>query len=419
MLGNSSDPAVEWPLVGFSQQNREYKGLLVLDMLRRQFLRKTSLSSGALLLDYGGLLSSPSSLTSRDDKTAGGTLEGTVGFLNEGSVEMNALFGEELDGRLYTDLDSISEGENLTPESRFYVRTRASKLLPDPKNWTVSVRGLVNLRRSMGIGELRAKSRSMGAHLMECAGNTRAAHFGMISAGTWGGVPMKEVLGGAKLTNSGVRVLVQGFDRYAGTSVTSTPGASWIFDPEDLESSGAFLATELNGAPLSADHGAPVRLVVPGWHGCACIKWVDGISIVRDSAEATSQMLEYAARTHQTGMPRLAKEFVPARIQHAAMPVRVERWRAEGKISYRVVGLLWGGKEAVKTLGIRCNPEEDYKPVEKLPTPQPEPWTVWSHWWTPSERGVYTIRLAILDPALKPKRLESGYYARSVEITEI
>ena len=37
----------------------------------------------------------------------------------------------------------------------------------------------------------------------------------------------------------------------------------------------------------------------PGWCGCACIKWVDRIERVADDAPATSQMLEFAARTHQ------------------------------------------------------------------------------------------------------------------------
>jgi len=49
---------------------------------------------------------------------------------------------------------------------------------------------------------------------------------------------------------------------------------------------------------------------------------------VDDAAESTSQMLEYATRTHQNGSPRLAKDFLPARIDHAAMPIRVEKWMA-------------------------------------------------------------------------------------------
>jgi Sulfite oxidase and related enzymes len=213
-------------------------------------------------------------------------------------------------------------------------------------------------------------------------------------------------------------VLVSGFDRYIESSVTSTPGASWIFTFEELKAAGAFLATKLDGKPLSRDHGAPVRLVLPGWYGCTCIKWVDHITFVDDRVEATSQMTEYAGRTHQNGVPRLAKDFAPARIEHAAMPVRVEKVRENGKLNYRVVGLLWGGSGTVTKLGIRFNPEEEYVRVESLRVPQTTPWTLWCHTWKPAALGRYTIRLAVLEPRVSTKRLDSGYYARTVEIDE-
>ena len=351
----------------------------------------------------------------------GQTLErlGRVDFVNEGPVEMDTAFGSELDGRLFTSLDGLELSGLVTPEERFYLRTRASRLLPALEDWKIEVDGLTSARRAVKILELRAKERELGLHLLECAGNTRAAHFGMISVGDWTGVPVSELLGDWKPVPQATRVLVSGFDRYSGRSATSVEGASWIFAFHELETAGAFLATKLNGKPLSRDHGAPVRLVVPGWYGCTSIKWVDRITFVDDAVEATSQMAEYAGRTHQNGSPRLAKHFLPARIEHAAMPIRVEKVRIAGKMRYRVVGLLWGGSAPVTKLGIRFNPEEEYVPVESFEVPQTTPWTLWSHTWTPSEPGRYTIRLAILDPSERPKRLESGYYARSVEIEEI
>jgi DMSO/TMAO reductase YedYZ molybdopterin-dependent catalytic subunit len=332
---------------------------------------------------------------------------------------MDSAFGSELDGRMYTTLSDLSEKNLVTPADRFYLRTRASKILPDAAQWTITIDGLVAAPRKILVAEMRDSAKPLGLHLMECAGNTRAAHFGMISVGDWRGVPISEILATAKAKSSAPQVLVSGFDRYLGNSITSTPGASWIFKLDDLLKSQTFLATHLNSQPLSRDHGAPIRLVVPGWYGCTCIKWVEQISLVDDSAESTSQMLEYATRTHQIGSPPLAKDFLPARIDHAAMPIRVEKWQVGGKLRYRVVGILWGGSESVRSLAIRFNPEEEYVPVDSLAQPQPAPWTLWSHGWSPTAPGTYTIRLAITVPPKHPKRLESGYYARSVEITEV
>ena len=60
------------------------------------------------------------------------------------------------------------------------------------------------------------------------------------------------------------------------------------------------------------------------WYGCTCIKWLNAITFVDNDAEATSQMQEFAARTHQHGVPKLAKDYKPAIIDQAAMPIRVE-----------------------------------------------------------------------------------------------
>ena len=52
----------------------------------------------------------------------------------------------------------------------------------------------------------------------------------------------------------------------------------------------------MNGEPLSLDHGW-LYAVVPGWYGCAWIKWVDEVRLVGANESATSQMKEFAGRT--------------------------------------------------------------------------------------------------------------------------
>jgi hypothetical protein len=213
--------------------------------------------------------------------------------------------------------------------------------------------------------------------------------------------------------------MVSGFDSYSGASLTSVAGADWVFTREQMKASKAFLATEMNGQPLTKDHGAPVRLVVPGWYGCTCIKWVNAITFVDENAPATSQMQEFAKRTHQQGVPELARDYRPATIDQSAMPIRVEKWLVDGKIKYRVAGILWGGSRLVRVLEIRFNPEEDYVRVDNFSQTTNDPWTFWSHAWTPKAVGTYMIRLRVADPVVETKRLDSGYYVRSVEVTEV
>ena len=190
---------------------------------------------------------------------------GLVPFSDEGRPPMNEPIGTELDGRLFTDLSTLTTENPVTSTDNFFIRTRASRLLNKSSPWIIQVTGLVEKAMTISVESLAKKARPMGVHLMECSGNTRSARFGMMSVAAWDGVPLQEILEMAKPHGAGLRILVSGFDQYQEESMTSEPGASWIFTPDELFSSKAFLATKMNGQSLGADHGAPIRLMVPGW----------------------------------------------------------------------------------------------------------------------------------------------------------
>jgi DMSO/TMAO reductase YedYZ molybdopterin-dependent catalytic subunit len=384
---------------------------------RRAHLQTLLLTSGCLLLGFDkldGLYPQPRPI---QDPFQGAKYLGLIDFVGESRAPLDTLLGTELDGRLFSDLSNLSPENPAPPSGRFYIRTRASELLPDDKSWQIRIAGLVEAESRLTLDDLRKKAEPQGLHLMECAGNTRATRFGLLSVADWKGVPLSRILADVKRKAQVTRVMVSGFDRYRSTSANSVPGADWVFTAEEL--SHAFLATEMNGQPLTKDHGAPVRLLVPGWYGCTCIKWVNAVTFIDEDAEATSQMQEFAARTHQQGVPKLAKDYRPAAIDQAAMPTRVEKWLVNGRMKYRVIGILWGGSRLVKTLEIRFNPEEDYVRVAHFSQTTNDPWSFWSHAWMPKTVGTYMIRLRVADPLVGTKRLDSGHYVRSVEVTEI
>lgn len=386
---------------------------------RRELLQGSLIAAGMLLVGFEKLAWAYALQPEIYAQFAGGKLAGVIDFTQEANVPMEKVLGAELDGRLYTDLSNLAPERRRTPTESFYIRTRASELLPNEKGWVITFGGLVAKPFELSMAELKKMAKPMGFHLMECAGNDRRVHFGLMSAAEWTGVPMSEILENAKAKPEGTRILISGFDTYRTKSVSSLPGASWIFSREELISAQASLATEMNGSVLTKDHGAPVRLMVPGWYGCACIKWVNEIAFMDDMAEATTQMQEYATRTMQKGVPRLAREYEPARIEPAAMPIRIEKWLVGEKIKYRVVGILWGDARVVKDLEIRFNPEEDYVAVDSVGQSANDSWSFWSHAWTPKQTGTFMIRLRVKDAGITARRLEAGYYMRTVEIQEI
>jgi DMSO/TMAO reductase YedYZ molybdopterin-dependent catalytic subunit len=341
------------------------------------------------------------------------------------ATPLDRLLGIGLGARLFTDLSTLTpESANAaTSTDRFFVRTACPSSLPDPSSWTIDVAGLVDSPSRLSLASFQGLATARGRYLLECSGNSDPANYGLLSTADWEGVPLIALLDRLRPSGRGWRIRVSGVDDDADPSHTSVPGASWIFAPDDLRR--AMLAVRMNGAPLPRDHGQPVRLIVPGWYGCACIKWVNRIELVADDAPATWQMREFASRTHQPSdsggaPPALARDYIPAIIDTAAMPVRVEKWHTPGRLFYRVVGVMWGGRTPTNALSIRFRAGAAWTRVEHCPLPtDTDTWTVWTHTWQPSERGRYDIVLRVEDPAIRTRRLDVFFYARSVQIDEV
>jgi DMSO/TMAO reductase YedYZ molybdopterin-dependent catalytic subunit len=349
-----------------------------------------------------------------------GRFVGTVPFGPPGArvAPLQQLLGSGLDARLFSDLSSLAPDRLVTPTEHFFVRTAAALSLPSASGWTVALGD-----RVLAFSELERLSRPAGRYLIECSGNADPANYGLISVADWEGVPLPAILDRIRppRTSSPSRVLITGFDDETTPTRTSVPGASWIFSRDDLAN--AVLALRMNGDPLTRDHGAPVRLIVPGWYGCACIKWVTRVDLIGEDAPPTTQMREFASRTQQAGSPALARDYAPAVIDTAAVPVRIEQWDAGGMISYRVVGIIWGGaaaKRPTNALAIRFKATEPWKPVENCPLPASTlTWSLWTHMWRPVSPGRYEIALKVTDPSIRTRRLDLFYYVREVTIDRV
>lgn len=350
------------------------------------------------------------------DPFAGGDLLDLVDFDGE-PRPFHEKVNAGWDGRLYTDLREITPETTVIANDRFFIRTFYPDSLRPEDPWTLRIRGLVRTPLDIPLDELAHLVRPMGVHVLECSGNG-GPHFGLLSAAAWDGIPLSEVLAMADVDPAATAVLVSGVDDHTPPSTHSTPGASWVFTFEQLVAAGAFLATHMNGEPLPLDHGFPVRLYVPGWYGCTNIKWVDEIRLVGPDEPATAQMLEFATRTHQPRpAPALARDFRPAQMDQAAMPVRIERWRVGGRTLYRVIGILWGGRRPTDGLRVRFGADAPFEPVRMCPPmTQNQTWTVWETPWAPAGPGRHVIRCAIDDPAVPTNRLDTGYYDRSVTL---
>src|SRR6266581_2497658 len=128
-------------------------------LTRRDFAKKGAMCGGALLAGFERVIWPMPSLGSPQeasgDPFSGGQQLGMVDFLREGQAPAQTVLGDELDGRMYTDLASLSLQDIATATEKFYVRTRVSKLLPDIKSWQMRVEGFSEKPRTLTLEYLR------------------------------------------------------------------------------------------------------------------------------------------------------------------------------------------------------------------------------------------------------------------------
>lgn len=176
----------------------------------------------------------------------------------------------------------------LTPVEQFYVRNRYATPSVDPTTWRLKISGDgIAQPLELSYDDLLQLPSRKAARYMECFGNGRTVNweqlghdvrggnwgFSAISMGEWDYIPIGEILDRVTLKHDAVQLLF-----WSGVDGKDTgrplPMSEVLARPDIIG-----LAYTLNGQPLHADHGGPVRALVPGWGGAASVKWLTEIRI--------------------------------------------------------------------------------------------------------------------------------------------
>jgi DMSO/TMAO reductase YedYZ molybdopterin-dependent catalytic subunit len=164
-----------------------------------------------------------------------------------------------------------------TPHEKFFVVHHLGIPDMDAAPWRLVVDGCVNRALELALTDLAALPQVEVEAVHECAGSPLRPTVPVRRAGNviWGGVRLKEVLRRAGIQDGAAFVWARGADSgvYPPTGYASD---SYLKDVplHKALSDEVLLATTLNGAPLDERHGAPVRLVVPGYYGTNSVKWL-------------------------------------------------------------------------------------------------------------------------------------------------
>jgi DMSO/TMAO reductase YedYZ molybdopterin-dependent catalytic subunit len=248
----------------------------------------------------------------------------------------------------------------------FFVRSHFAVPEIDSAAWRCPIVGAVLRPVALDLETLRALPRRQLAVTLECAGNGRTLlrpevkgapwSLGAVSTATFTGVALKDVLDRAGIGDDAVEVVCRGAD-----SGTVPDGRRVSFErslPLDVaRDPDVLVAWGMNGAPLPPEHGAPVRLIVPGWYGVASVKWLVGLRVATAPFAGYFQGESYVYR----GCAAYAENAPvgPVRVRALiASPVSGAHV-ARGAIS--VSGSAWSGSGAIANVEISTDDAESWR----------------------------------------------------------
>ena len=194
-------------------------------------------------------------------------------------------------------------GGAVTPNDRFYLRDHFPIPNLDGERYRLSVSGLVERPLAVSLKELHNMPSESRVATLECAGNGRSLFdpavpgepwgLGAVSTAEWTGVPLIELLDRAGVQPGAKDIIFRGADcgSVAGVDAPVRFERSLPFD--QIHDSGALLAYAMNGEPLPAPHGYPLRLIVPGWYAVASVKWLTEIVVSVRAFDGYFQTTKY------------------------------------------------------------------------------------------------------------------------------
>jgi sulfite oxidase len=162
----------------------------------------------------------------------------------------------------------------LTPNELFFVRSHFGAPAVDLNPWEVEVVGLVRHPLRLTLESLGRLEQARKTAVLQCAGNGRGLYRprvpgvpwerGAVGQAEWSGVRLVDLLERAGLEEGAAHVHFLGGDAPPSPKI---PAFLRSIPLDRARDPATLLALRMNGAPLPAIHGGPVRLVVPGWAG--------------------------------------------------------------------------------------------------------------------------------------------------------
>ncbi|MEU7822585.1 molybdopterin-dependent oxidoreductase [Catellatospora sp. NPDC049133] len=259
-----------------------------------------------------------------------------------------------------------------TPNQDFY-RVDIALTVPrvDPRQWTLQLTGMVDRPTELTFDDLLKQQLIERDITLNCVSNEVGGPY--VGNARWLGVPLAPLLRAAGVQAGADQIVARGAD---GITI-GTPVAT-VLDGRD-----AMLALGMNGRPLPAEHGFPVRMLTPGLYGyVGAAKWITSLELATFSSfDAYWVQRGWAAMGPVKTASRIDRPKAFARLTAGTVPV---------------AGVAWAQHRGISAVEVQVD-DAPWQQATLLPVPSTDTWVQWTWNWPAATAGSHTLRVRAVD----------------------
>ena len=293
---------------------------------------------------------------------------------------------------------------DITPPGMHYLLIHYDIPAIDPNTFELVIDGLVETPLSLDLEAIKSRPQVSSVVTLECAGNGRAQLLPRpvsqpwlseaVGTARWTGTPLASLLREAGIDDGAVDVVFTGADH--GIERGLEQDYQRALPISEAMSENVMLAYEMNGAPLPPQHGAPLRLIVPGWYGMAHVKWLRRITVVPEPFEGF-QMRAYRLRDapDEPGIP-LTRIEPRALLVPPGFPDFMSRRRVLRSGTVTIEGRAWSGWAPITTVQVSLDGGDSWEVADLEQALDSHGWAHWTWTWQ-AEPGSYVLSARATD----------------------
>jgi DMSO/TMAO reductase YedYZ molybdopterin-dependent catalytic subunit len=260
--------------------------------------------------------------------------------------------------------------------------------------WRLTVEGLVDRSLALDYRELIALPARELTAVLECFGNPVEPDVPTRRVGNvvWRGVALADVLALAGVRPGAAHVWLEGLDWGTFANVDCDRYVKDLPLARALESD-VLLAWAMNGEPLTAEHGFPLRAFVPGYFGTNAVKWLSRVHLAETRPESLYTTRLYNRRT--VAGDRVTMEPVRDLDVHSVIVAP-----ADGDTLPRtpqsVTGWAWGAWPVVR-VDLSVDGGQTWSGARLAERAAQPTWQQFTFDWTPARPGGHELRCRATD----------------------